>query len=63
VGVRDEKAKSDQPPRVSGPSREFAESRPTAAAEITRNRNQKAESAEKEGRKRFRAHEIMMVRP
>jgi hypothetical protein len=42
--------------RVSGPSREFAEKRlqhATAAAEVTRDRNQKVESAEKEGRKKF----------
>ena len=58
--------------RVSGPSREFAEKRlqhGTAAAEVTRDRNQKAESAEKEGRKKFCVHEIkhdgfrLMVRP
>jgi hypothetical protein len=41
----------------------------TAAAEVTRDRNQKAESAEKEGRKKFWVHEIkhdgfrLMVRP
>jgi hypothetical protein len=41
----------------------------TAAAEVTRDRNQKAESAEKEGRKKFEVHEIkhdgfrLMVRP
>jgi hypothetical protein len=38
------------------PSREFAEKRlqhATAAAEVTRDRNQKAESAEKEGREKF----------
>jgi hypothetical protein len=29
----------------------------TEAAEVTQDRNQKAESAEREGRKRFRAHE------
>ena len=47
--------------RVSGPSREFAEKRlqhGTAAAEVTRDRNQKAESAEKEDRKKFWVHEI-----
>ena len=41
----------------------------TAAAEVTRDRNQKAESAEKEGRGKFGVHEIkhdgfrLMVRP
>jgi ATP-dependent DNA ligase len=58
--------------RASGPSREFAEKllqHATAAAEVTRDRNQKAESAEKEGRKKFWVHEIkhdgfrLMVRP
>ena len=58
--------------RVSGPSREFAEKRrqhATAAAEVTRDRNQKAESAEKEGSEQFWVHEIndddfrLMVRP
>jgi hypothetical protein len=58
--------------RVSGPSREFAEKRlqhATAAAEVTRDRNQEAESAEKEGRKKFWVREIkhdgfrLMLRP
>jgi hypothetical protein len=58
--------------RVSGPSREFPEKRlqlAPAAAEVTRDRNQKAESAEKEGGKQFRVHEIndddfrLVVRP
>jgi ATP-dependent DNA ligase len=43
------------------PSREFAEKRlqhATAAAEVARDRNQKAESVEKEGRKKFWVHEI-----
>jgi hypothetical protein len=41
----------------------------TQAAEVTRDRNQKAEGAEKEGRKQFWVHEIkhggfrLMVRP
>jgi hypothetical protein len=52
--------------------REFAEKRlqhATAAAEVTRDRNQKAESAEKEGGKQSGVHEIndddfrLMVRP
>jgi hypothetical protein len=72
AGWGDEKERSDQRTRVSGPSREFAEKHlqhATAAAEVTRDRNQKAESAEKEGRKKFRIHEIkhdgfrLMVRP
>src|SRR3982074_3804263 len=57
----DEKERSDQRTRVSGPSREFAEKRlqhATAAAEVTRDRNQTAACAEKEGRKKFRVHEI-----
>jgi hypothetical protein len=47
--------------RASGPSRECAEKHlqhPTAAAEVTRDSNQKAESAEKEDGKQFRVHEI-----
>ena len=47
--------------RVSGASRECAEKHlqhATAAAEVTRDRNQKAESAEKEGGKQFWAQEI-----
>ena len=59
--------------RLSGPSQEFAEKRlqqhVTSAAEVTRDRNQKAESAEKEGRTNFWVHEIkhdgfrLMMRP
>ena len=58
--------------RVSGSSQEFAEQRVQrgiTAAEIIGDRDQKAESAEKEGCKKFRLHEIkhdsfvLMVRP
>ena len=47
--------------RVSGPSRDFAEKylqHATTAAEVTRDRNQKAESTEKEGGRQFWVHEI-----
>jgi hypothetical protein len=57
----DENERSDWRTRVSGQSREFSEKRlqhGTAAAEVTRDRNQKAESAEKEGRKKFWVDEI-----
>jgi hypothetical protein len=70
--VGDEKERSDQRTRVSGASQEFAEKRlqhAAAAAEVTQDRNQKAESAENEGRKAFWVHEIkhygfrLMVHP
>jgi hypothetical protein len=72
AGWDDENERSDSRTRVSGPSREFAEKRlqhATAAAEVTRDRNQKAESAEKEGRNKFWVREVkddgfrLMVRP
>ena len=47
--------------RVSGSSRDFAGKRlqhTTAAAEVAQDRNQKAESAEKDGGKEFWVHEI-----
>jgi hypothetical protein len=55
--------KSDQRKRISGPSREFAEKQlqhATAAAEVTQDRNQKAESAEKDSLKKFWVHEIKL---
>jgi hypothetical protein len=52
VECSDEVQKWEFRTRVSGPSRDFAEKclqHATTAAEVTRDRNQKAESAEKEG--------------
>lgn len=71
-GVCNEAENSTWRTRVSGPSQEFAEQclqRGAAAAEITRDRNQKAESAEKAERAKSRLHEIkqddvlLIVRP
>jgi hypothetical protein len=68
----DENESSKQRTRVSASPRGFAEKHlqhATAAAEVTRDRNQKAESAEKEGRNKFWVHEIkhdgfrLMMRP
>jgi hypothetical protein len=67
----DEGKRSNLRTRISIPSRELAENHiqhAAAAAEVTRNRNQKAQSAE-EGGEQFRVHEIndddfpLMVRP
>jgi hypothetical protein len=72
AGWDDEKESSDWRTRVSAPSRGFAEKRlqhATAATEVTRDRNQKAEGAEKDGRRNFWVHEIkddgfrLMMRP
>lgn len=52
AGVGDEKERSNQRTRVSGPSQGFAARRlqhATSAAEVSQNCNQEAESAEKEG--------------